>query len=159
MPAHQSRPVICIDNSAFRDCYSLESIVLPASLETLGVWVFENTGLKSLTCNAVTPPDLYYEYPSSLYDYFDEKVYSNCKLYVPAESLNLYKTTYPWSDFANIFAIDSADIKTIETEGNGDNRIYDITGRNIMINRDKDNLNGLSKGIYIINGKKVMIEK
>ena len=151
--------VTYIDNSAFRDCYSLESIVLPESIKTLGVWVFENVNLDSLTCLATTPPDFYYEYPSDTYDYFDEEVYLNCKLYVPEESLSLYQTTYPWSGFANIQKIDSSNVKGLESEINGKVRIFDLSGRNILETQDASNVNEISNGLYIINGKKVMIGK
>ncbi len=60
------------------------------------------------------------------------------------------------------FIIDNGDsngIFDINAESNDILRIYNIQGVNILNTTDRNAINTLSNGIYIINGKKVMIRK
>lgn len=84
--------VTSIGDGAFYNCGELTSIVLPASLTSIGKAFGGCKGLTSITCEATTPPICYGE----MFDSVDKSV---CKLYVPAESLDLYKETAPWSYF------------------------------------------------------------
>ena len=84
--------VTSIGDGAFYNCGELTSIVLPASLTSIGKAFGGCKGLTSITCEATTPPVCYGE----MFDSVDKSV---CKLYVPAESLDLYKETAPWSYF------------------------------------------------------------
>lgn len=50
--------------------------------------------------------------------------------YVPQESLETYKTTYPWKYFQNIQGFDATGINNVKTdEGDGKNMYYDMSGR------------------------------
>lgn len=109
-----------IDNMAFYGCTSLTSVNIPNSITTISAWAFryctslrsltipnsvtfidnyafyECNSLTSVTCLAVTPPSTHYG-PFSSY---------SATLYVPAGSLEAYRTTAPWSFFYDIQPIE-----------------------------------------------------
>ena len=77
-------------------------------------------------------------------------------LHVPAESIEDYKATAPWSRFGNIVPLteEETGIENIEAENanSNDAPVYNING---MKMQDVDNL---PKGIYIKGGKKFIIK-
>ena len=85
--------VSSIGQQAFIRCSSLTSITLPSTLTNLGRYAFGNcTSLTSITCLATTPPTL----GDNAFDNTN-----NCPIYVPAASVNDYKTAQYWSDYAS----------------------------------------------------------
>ena len=86
-----------ISKQTFSSCSGLTSIVLSENTSFLGVYAFENCySLKSIIIKATTPPDL----PSGMYERNTVFYGSHCPIYVPAESVNLYKTGY-WSGYSS----------------------------------------------------------
>lgn len=105
-----------IGNGAFSGCTSLTNIDIPDSVTSIGRYTFDNCsrlisvtigsgvtsigdgaftycfGLASVTVNAITPPTLgkrtFYKI-------------NNFTIYVPAESVNAYKTANVWSNVAS----------------------------------------------------------
>jgi hypothetical protein len=88
----------------------------------------------------------------SVFDGVDKE---NCILYVPEASINLYKSANVWKDFVNIQAIGETGIANIVINNNVPFDVYDINGRKIR-NRVKT-IEGLPKGLYIVNGKRILI--
>ena len=98
-----------IGGLAFLNCRGLTDIVIPGSVQHLGAGAFQNcTGLTSIHCLATIPPDNpsipfygnYYNvcgYGVSDFDMF--KNTNDCPIYVPAESVDAYKSE--WSLFAD----------------------------------------------------------
>lgn len=87
-----------IGRLAFGRCSNLESVIISESVWSIGDWAFEScTGLTSLTCEATTPPTL----GNNVFSYIDKSI----SLYVPAESIDLYKAADQWKDFTNILPI------------------------------------------------------
>ena len=88
---------------------------------------------------------------------FDGVDFDKCTLYVPRGSRELYMVAEGWREFANIVEVDAEEIvipvAVIETfAGNhslADGYWYSLTGQRI------DNP---AKGLYIRNGKKVIIK-
>ena len=84
-----------IGGAAFQNCTSLTSISIPDSVTSIGYSAFENcTSLTSVYCKAVTPPVLGNVYV------FDDNT-SVRKIYVPTGSVDTYKSTTRWSEYAD----------------------------------------------------------
>ena len=84
--------VTTIGDYAFSDCSGLTSINIPNSVTTIGYYAFKNCrGLTSVTILATTPPTLG----------GTEAFESNYPIYVPAESVDAYKTATNWSSYAD----------------------------------------------------------
>lgn len=82
-----------IENAAFVNCISLTTLSLPSSLISIGIGVFSGCeNLTSITCNRTTPPTI----GTNVFQNTN-----NCPIYVPAESVNAYKTATNWSTYAN----------------------------------------------------------
>ena len=80
-----------IGQAAFQHCHNVSSVVVGTGVESIEQAAFNNCiGLTSFTCMALTPPTLG-PYPLSSTN--------DCPIYVPAESLDLYKSA--WSGYAS----------------------------------------------------------
>jgi hypothetical protein len=79
-----------ITGSMFSDCTGLTSITIPASVMAIESAAFINcTGLTSITCLRATPPHI----NSNTFQQTN-----NCPIYVPANSVNAYKSASYWSN-------------------------------------------------------------
>lgn len=88
-----------IGNSAYAGCSSLTSVTIPNSVTSIGSGAFaECSKLEEVYCLAE-------KVPSTSSDAFEKSYPEYMTLYVPAASLNNYKTTEPWSYFGTIKAI------------------------------------------------------
>ena len=88
-----------IGEGAFYRCRALTSIVIPAGVTTIETLAFHYCkALKSVTCEAVNPPAL----SGSV---FLSTPIADATLYVPAESIEAYKTATEWKDFGQILPI------------------------------------------------------
>ena len=84
--------------SGFRNSKLLKTIVFPSSVTTIGRSAFENSiAVASITSYATTPPVVGNEYGGAF-----EGVEKTIPLFVPAESVALYKLADCWKDFYNI---------------------------------------------------------
>lgn len=85
--------ITSIGNSAF-SYRGITSMTIPDSVEYIASYAFLGcTALTSVTVLATVPPSIEEEA-----DVF--KNTNNCPIYVPAESVNAYKTATGWSDYA-----------------------------------------------------------
>ena len=83
-----------IGDSAFAYCDGLKSITIPDSVTSIGSHAFYNcSSLISITITAVVPPTL-----SNVNAFQDT---NNCPIYVPAASVDAYKTANTWSNLAD----------------------------------------------------------
>lgn len=109
-----------IGSRAFRKCSSLKSVDIPNSVTFIGSWAFHIcekletvtfgsgvtsiysdaftgcSSLKSVYCKATTPPRI--EYAG---DPLFKGCASNCKIYVPRNSVEAYKNANFWSTYAD----------------------------------------------------------
>lgn len=85
-----------IGYDAFHGCGGLASMDLPASIKWIGLHAFERcNSLTSLTCRATTPPLL----ELSEWDFNESRLQ---EIKVPQASVDAYKSTWGWSQFADI---------------------------------------------------------
>lgn len=145
--------VTTIGDFAFFNCYDLNYLSIPATVNEI-----RRNGLATyftyddiLVCYATTPP---------VYRDFSIYADADATLRIPRASFDLYEKASYWShfwgyeeapieaieDFTGIGAIDSDIPSALQ------NAIFDFSGRRIT------NTNNLAPGIYIINGKKVLIK-
>ncbi len=91
--------VTLIDDYSYNACDSLHTVTIGSGIKEIKKWAFRSCkSLKDFCCNATTPP-------STGSDVFDESPISSATLHVPEGSVNLYKSTAPWSGFGSIVAI------------------------------------------------------
>ena len=127
--------VTSLGQDCFDGCSSLTSIIIPSSVTSIGDYCFIYCrSLTSITCKIPTP----------LKDrsFFTNTPIENASLYVPEESIELYRTTSPWSGFGKILPITTTDINNnTVTKEITINAIYNIRG---------ERKNGISCGLNII---------
>ena len=133
--------VTSIGYYAFYGCTGLTSMTIPNSVTSIGELAFVGcTGLTSMIVEATTPPLCVYELDDGLVpDY-------NIPLYVPAGSVDAYKTADVWKKFTNIQAIPATGVKEAAAEKSEVKKIID---RNGIIYIEKDGTR------YFLNGGKV----
>ena len=88
----------------FADCSGLTSVTIGNSLTTIGDSAFANCiSLTSIYCKPTTPPSLDVNIWGDEMDGSD----IGCNIYVPTPSVEVYKTTKGWSEYADrIFGYD-----------------------------------------------------
>ena len=85
--------VTTIENQAFCECLGLSTVLIPKSVTTIGDYNFAYCQLESVTIEAINPP--------ILGSYAFSGNGNNFYIYVPAASVNAYKTATNWSTYAS----------------------------------------------------------
>lgn len=95
-----------INDSAFNNISYIESIYIGHDITSIGNRIlYGKTSCKSVYINAITPPTLGSN--AFYYDYYDKhevhcyEILPNITLYVPVESLTLYKDANEWKKYAD----------------------------------------------------------
>lgn len=71
-------------------------------------------------------------------------------LYVPIGTKALYALAYPWSEFHEIKEYDVVGIENVKMdEAQSEKRYYNLNGQRV---------NNATNGIFILNGKKILIK-
>ena len=90
-----------IKKATFRGCSSLKSVTIPGSVEFIYQEAFANcSGLESVKALPENPPFLY----DNSFSYY------NIPLYAPETAIETYKSTNPWSKFAQFFTLDGSEV-------------------------------------------------
>ena len=162
-----------IDNGAFNGCSSITSISLPDMVTSIGEETFAScsrlrivelgrsvtsigtdafkdcTKMRQIKCYSQEPP-MCEEGALSELDTWD------CTLFVPEGAEALYKAADQWKEFFFIEGITSIDTPKVNDSKNTTYDIYDMSGR--MVRKAATTTDGLKAGLYIINGRKVLVE-
>ena len=90
-----------VDSSSkgvFSNMSKLETVILPSTLEEIGVAAFsQDTTITTITINAAVPPTVQNA------NVFEQEVYSKATLFVPNHAAKAsYKEAYVWKEFAHI---------------------------------------------------------
>lgn len=85
--------VYAILHNAFWGCDNLQSIIIPNSVIYISDAFGECDNLLSIYCAPTTPPEISYTALSS--------IANGCKIYVPTESVNAYKSAEIWKYYAD----------------------------------------------------------
>ena len=149
-----------ISEGAFQNNTSLTEVKIPASITSIGPKAFAGCkNLQEITIYIIVPINLsiisargYTRAESG--DVFEGVDKNTCILYVPEGSVDAYKAAAGWKEFKNILPIKtSTRIYGIEADGEVFD-VYSLSGQKVK--SKTTSLDGLPRGIYIINGKKVI---
>jgi hypothetical protein len=132
-----------IGESAFQGCSNVETLYISSAIESIGDYAFDGCNnlleIKMGSKKAISASE----------NIFSSDAYNNACLYVPEGRKFAYEKTSPWSNFY-IVEMDFTGIDDIEGEDeSAQTVIYDMQGRKV------DNP---TKGLYIINGNKVLVK-
>ena len=132
-----------IGEEAYSEC-PLENIHIPASVEKIYNYAFNGTKLGNIYCYGTVPPECTgWLFPGTPLE--------KMTLYYPKGSRDAYKVAVCWKEFFDDHAVEfdptgiDAVISNVKT-GN----FYDLQGRKV-------NSQAVGKGLYINNGKKVIV--
>ena len=137
--------VTSIGELAFEYCSGLTSLTIPNSVTSIGEYAFACcSGLTKLVSLAVKPPSCGYE---ALRD-IDKTA---CRLFVPEESVNKYKTADQWEEFLYISEYDGVDDVSVDTP-DAVYEVYNLQGVRVGSGMHEAEINAdvLSHGVYIL---------
>ena len=140
-----------IGDYAFYGCSSLTSVTIPNSVKAIGGYAFYNcSSITQISSEAVVPPTC----GLNVFANIDK---SECKLIVPKNSLDAYKQADKWKDFLLIEGSTTGITNTVYNKAELAD-VYTIDGAKRLSKASTDEINALPKGVYIINGKKIIIK-
>lgn len=88
--------ITTIGTEAFYNCTSLTTVTIPSGVTTLGDYTFMScTNLTSITFESTTPPVICVNGTNQIFED------TTCTIYVPAESVEAYKTANYWTKWAS----------------------------------------------------------
>ena len=130
-----------------KNMYNLKQIVIGKNVTSLGREVFYGYQVQNNVTSLNPTPPVIEE------NTFDDYTYNNATLYVPKGSKTLYWLHPYWEKFEHIEELeeDVSDIKQTSIANKSSDSIYNLNGTKV-------DDNSLGKGIYIKNGKKVIIK-
>lgn len=147
--------VTTIGESAFQNNTTLEQVTIPSSVTSIGSNAFAGcVNLKAIYTNATEPVNLAKvrtrSGSGSVFDGVDKET---CILYVPKGCVERYRAAEGWNEFKNIQEFSGTNIKRIGNDCQTFD-VYDLRGRKVR--QGTTSLEGLTKGVYIIDGRKVV---
>ena len=135
--------VTSIGEGAFHGCY-LDSVIIPSSVTSIGNYAFsECSYLTDVYCLAE-------DVPETESNAFWWTTIESATLYVPAASLEAYKSTEPWSGFGTIVGLTEDEIDAVEDVRTAveDTEVarYDLQGHRIGKSQNGINIIRMSDG-------------
>ena len=132
----------------FSNCANLKKVDLPSTITALGMQTFDGCPLENLIVRAMTPPDPDFGGFTSPFG-FDDSIFENCTVHVPAGALANYKNDSGWGQFMNIVEDVATSISAIDHSTTTAGKCYNLNGQRV---------NAPVKGINIVGGKKVLVK-
>ena len=134
----------------------IRSLTFPASIKKIGGGICDdNLVLRSVYCYAVEPP----EFEGGFWDIYEGRSL-DITVYVPASSLELYRNNSRWNRYKLAPMKEENGVEALPEDGESapeSYTVFSIDGRLLLKGAEKSALQSLSSGIYIINGKKVVL--
>ena len=90
-----------VETYTFYGCSNLKTLNISSrsALTNLDNYAFNNSGLTLIKIGLTTPPSM-----PGYWLVFDDNIFSNCTVKVPAEALDTYKGNFHWKNFSKITA-------------------------------------------------------
>ena len=89
-----------VGEGAMQNSKVVTELTIPESVERIAAWAFDGcVNLRKVTCKPIVPPTAIYS-TTGVWAAFDNNA-EDRKFYVPAESLEAYKTAEGWRDYAD----------------------------------------------------------
>ena len=135
---------------AFSGCSSLKNFTFGSGLQSIGQEAFSDCiNITQISSEAVVPP-------TCGINALDDINKWNCKLFVPKANINAYKQAPQWKEF--FFIESTTGITNTVNNKAGLADVYTIDGAKRLSKASTDEINALPKGVYIVNGKKIIIK-
>jgi alpha-tubulin suppressor-like RCC1 family protein len=146
-----SSALVTASESTFDQCTALEEVIMPASF-VLSKFTFGYCeSLKKIDwsrCSDTTAPD----WPTDLFQDLSDETLAQITLVVPDASYESFANHNDWKKL-NVVSASATDLNAIDADLRNDGMIYTVKGN--AAGRD---MNALPKGVYIVNGKKVLVK-
>ena len=134
--------VTSIGDYAFIGCTNLTTITIPSSVTSIGWAIFAGCdSLKNVYCYAEKVP--------SARGFWFIAISEHATLHVPENALEAYKSDASWGHFPSIVALTEEEMGVEQSVIEEQHEIYNLQGHRVT---------HPTKGIYIVNGKKVVIK-
>ena len=131
-----------IGDYAFFGCKALDSVTIPVGVASIGDGAFSNRdGIGTVYSFAAVPPATTSHCFTGSYD--------TATLYVPLGAYEAYRSAMCWEYFTNIVEMQGTGIEDVKGESESAETVYDLSGKKV---------GDPEQGIYIINGKKVLVK-
>ena len=135
---------------AFSGCSSLKNFTFGSGLQSIGQEAFSDCiNITQISSEAVVPP-------TCDINALDDINKWNCKLFVPKASIDAYKQAPQWKEFFFIEGTTGITNTVYNKAELAD--VYTIDGVKRLSKASTDEINALPKGVYIVNGKKIIIK-
>ena len=162
-----------IYDNEFYGCTNLQNVSIGDNVRSIGKWAFSAcSGLKNFTfgrglrvigqeafsgCINITKITSEADaIPTCGINALDDINKRNCKLFVPKASIDAYKQAPQWKEFFFIHGTTGITNTVYNNSGLAD--VYTIDGTKRLSKASTDEINALPKGVYIVNGKKIIIK-